>query len=64
MALFRQRAKQTNYGYFEVEADSLEEAELKLAELIEDDLERQTSDWVVETPYEVTDPDEIPDELD
>lgn len=42
---FKVEATQINYGWFEFEADSKEEAELMLAEQIEDDFIRDYSDW-------------------
>jgi hypothetical protein len=38
-------ARQINYGYFEIEADSVAEAHAILAEMIEDDFIRETAEW-------------------
>ena len=38
-------ARQTNYGRFEIEAESVEEAHKILAELMEDDFIRDTATW-------------------
>jgi hypothetical protein len=42
---YRVEATQINYGWFEFEADSKEEAELMLAEQIEDDFIRDWAEW-------------------
>jgi hypothetical protein len=40
-------ARQINYGRFEIEADSVEEAQAILDELIEDDFIRDTAEWEI-----------------
>jgi hypothetical protein len=44
---FSVQARQINYGYFEIEADSVDEAHTILAELIEDDFVRETAEWEI-----------------
>jgi hypothetical protein len=44
---FSVEARQINYGHFEIEADSVEEAQAILAELIEDDFIRDTAEWEI-----------------
>lgn len=46
-------ATQINYGHFEIEANSKEEAEAILAEMIEDDFIRDYSEWQHGEIYEV-----------
>jgi hypothetical protein len=38
-------ARQINYGYFQIEAESVEEAHKILAEMMEDDFIRETAEW-------------------
>jgi hypothetical protein len=38
-------ARQINYGYFQIEAETAEEAHAILAEMIEDDFIRETAEW-------------------
>lgn len=42
---FSVEARQINYGYFQIEADSVDEAHAILAEMIEDDFVRETAEW-------------------
>ena len=42
---FSVEARQINYGYFEIEADSVAEAHEILADMIEDDFIRETAEW-------------------
>lgn len=42
---FSVQARQINYGYFQIEADSVDEAHAILAEMIEDDFVRETAEW-------------------
>jgi hypothetical protein len=44
---FSVQARQINYGYFEIEADSVAEAHEILAEMIEDDFIRETAEWEI-----------------
>lgn len=44
---FSVQARQINYGRFEIEADSVEQAHEILAELIEDDFVRETAEWQI-----------------
>jgi hypothetical protein len=44
---FSVQARQINYGYFQIEADSVDEAHAILAELIEDDFIRETGEWEI-----------------
>lgn len=50
---FRVEARQTNYGYFEIEADSVEQAQEYLADMIEDDFIREHAEWYVEDEIEI-----------
>ena len=47
MKKWKQEAVQKNYGYFEVEAETAEEAEKLIAEMIEDDFIRETGEWEI-----------------
>lgn len=44
---FSVEARQINYGRFEIEADSVEQAHKILAELMEDDFVRDTAEWEI-----------------
>jgi hypothetical protein len=44
---FSVEAKQINYGHFEIEADSVEQAHEILFELMEDDFVRDTAEWEI-----------------
>lgn len=41
------QARQINYGYFSIEADSVDEAHAILAEMMEDDFVRETAEWEI-----------------
>jgi hypothetical protein len=45
---YRVEARQINYGYFQVEADSVEQAQEYLAEMLEDDFIRESAEWHIE----------------
>ena len=45
---FRVEARQTNYGYFQVEADTVAEAHKILEEMLEDDFIRESAEWHIE----------------
>lgn len=43
--IFKVEARQINYGYFEVEADSVSEAHAAIEDMIEDDFVREAAEW-------------------
>lgn len=44
---FSVEARQINYGYFSIEADSVDEAHKILADMIEDDFIRESAEWEI-----------------
>lgn len=42
---FSVQARQINYGYFEIEADTVEQAHKYLADMVEDDFIREHAEW-------------------